>query len=152
MLSFYDYMRRLDISKIDPRAVLRNRPSLEEMETENARLYGRSAEMFNQVVRKKRIPNDQVEAYIRSIQDRWDGLWSALTPYAPALETVREPFLKAGVATTLSAVRRSRAEGIEALVKGPQYRIRYTLLDLAWELGVLPGAAEEILSNAGVLA
>jgi hypothetical protein len=48
-------------------------------------------------------------------------------------------------------VRRSREEGIEALVKGPQYRIRYTLLDLASELGVLPGAAEEILFNAGVL-
>lgn len=151
MLSFYDYMRHLDVSKIDPHAVLRARPSLEEMEAENARLYGRSAEMFNEVVRKKRIPDDQVKPYIRSIQDRWDGLLTALAPYAPPLETVREPFLKAGVAHTLEAVRRTREEGIEALVKGPQYRSRYTLLDLAWELGVLPGAAEEILSNAGVL-
>jgi glycerol-1-phosphate dehydrogenase [NAD(P)+] len=151
MISFYEYMRRLDIRKIDPRAVLRARPSLEEMEAENTRLYGRSAGMFNEVVRKKRIPDAQVETYIRSIQERWDGLWTALAPYTPSLPSVREPFLKAGVAHTLAEVQRTREEGIEALVKGPQYRIRYTLLDLAWELGVLPGAAEEILSNAGVL-
>jgi glycerol-1-phosphate dehydrogenase [NAD(P)+] len=151
MLSFYEYMRKLDINKIDSRAVLRARPSIEEIEAENARLYGRSAGMFNEVVRAKRIPDNQVEAHIHSIQAGWDGLWKALAPYTPTLASVREPFLKAGVATTLSAVRRSREEGIEALVKGPQYRIRYTLLDLASELGVLPGAAEEILFNAGVL-
>jgi len=151
MLAFYEYMRGLDIGRIDPRAVLRARPSIEELEAENARLYGRSAPMFNEVVRRKRIPDAQFEAYIRSIQQRWENLWQAVSPYAPPLASVRDPFLKAGVPHTLADVQRTREEGIEALVKGPQYRIRYTMLDLAWELGILPGAAEEILFNAGVL-
>ena len=151
MIAFYQYMRKLDIGRIDPQAILRNRPSLEAMQGENDHLYGSSASMFNEVVRSKRIPDRDVVPYIRSVQSRWDALWSALDPYVPSLASIREPFLAAGVPHTLAEVRRSPAEGVEALVKGPQYRSRYTMLDLAWELGVLPGAAEEILALAGVL-
>lgn len=151
MIAFYHYMRNYDIGKIDPQAVLRSRPSLEELETENRRLYGHSGEMFNEVVRKKRVPDQELPGYTKSILADWENLWAALDPYVPSLAAIRDPFLAAGVPHTLAALQRTRAEGIEALVKGPQYRARYTLLDLAWELGLLPESAEEILSLAGVL-
>ena len=151
MIAFYNYMRQYDIQRIDPNAVRLNRPSLEVIESENRRLYGPSGELFNEVVRKKRIPDQDVSAHIERVLSGWDSLWTALDPYVPSLASIREPFLAAGVPHTLAALQRTPAEGIEALVKGPQYRARYTLLDLAWELGILPGAAEEILTLAGVL-
>jgi glycerol-1-phosphate dehydrogenase [NAD(P)+] len=151
MITFYNYMRQYDVRRIDPAAIQRSRPSVEALESENRRVYGPSGEMFNEVVRKKRVPDLELPAYIRGILDGWDELWMTLEPYVPSLALVREPFLAAGVPHTLSALQRTRAEGIEALVKGPQYRARYTMLDLAWELGILPGAAEEILNLAGVL-
>jgi glycerol-1-phosphate dehydrogenase [NAD(P)+] len=84
------------------------------------------------------------------VTNHWDEIWEELDPYAPSLDSIREPLRQAGVPLSLEAVKRTRAEAIEALVKGPQYRSRYTMLDLAWELGILPGAAEEILDRAGV--
>lgn len=151
MLAFYETMRDFDPRKIDPQTVLRRRPSLEALEEENNRLYGHSAPMFNKVVRKKYIPDSDYTAYLRGILDHWDATWQAVAPYAPALDSIRSPLRLAGAPLTLAGIQRTRAEGIEALVKGPQYRERYTLLDLAWELGILPGAAEEILTRAGVL-
>ena len=59
--------------------------------------------------------------------------------------------VKAGCPVTLEAIHRTPAEGVEALLYGSRYRTRYTLLDLAWELGVFPGAAEEILKLAQVV-
>lgn len=150
MLAFYEYMRQFDPTSIDPNAVVNNRPSLAALQVENNALYGSSAPMFNEVVQKKFLSDQGLYERITFVTNHWDEIWEELDPYAPSLDSIREPLRQAGVPLSLEAVKRTRAEAIEALVKGPQYRSRYTMLDLAWELGILPGAAEEILDRAGV--
>jgi len=150
-LNLYDYMRKLDPGRINPQAVLRSRPSIEEIEAENEKLYGHKAAIFNQVMRTKRIPDQEFIPYVRSILDSWDQIWEALDPYITPVETIRAPLLKAGMTLTLEAIHRTRQEGLEALLKGSQYRNRYTMLDLAWELGIFPDAAEEILELSQVV-
>jgi glycerol-1-phosphate dehydrogenase [NAD(P)+] len=149
MLNFYEVLRQVDPARIDPQAVLRRRPSVEALETENRRLYGNSAGLFDEAVRHKRIPDAAFVPYLRGILDNWEALWQAVAPYAPPVESIRAPLAEAGVPLTLASIQRTRAEGLEALVKGPQYRTRYTILDLAWELGILEEVAEETLTRAG---
>jgi glycerol-1-phosphate dehydrogenase [NAD(P)+] len=151
MLALYEYIRNFEIGKIDPVALLRHRQSVEQIEAENRALYGKQADDFNRVVIQKRVPDWNFLAYIRSIQDDWESIWDALNPYITSLEAIKKPLEAAGVSLKLDAIQRTRLEGIEALLNGSRYRPRYTLLDLAWELGIFPGEAEHILEMAGVL-
>jgi len=151
MLAFYELIREWDIRKIDPKTLLRARPSIESIEAENKRVYGSAAPLFNEVVRKKRIPDVHFEEHIRKIKSHWEPMWDALSPYTASLATIRQPLRAAGIPLTLSSVNRTPREAVEALEKGPQYRTRYTLLDLASELGFLPEIAGEVLDRSGVL-
>ena len=151
MIAFYHYMRRLKVGSIDVQTVLRKRPTIEAMSAENSARYGQAGLLFNQVVVAKYLPDDALRQRIHWIQANWDRLWQELDPYIPEFDTVRGAMLKAGVPLTLSSIQRNKADALEAMVKGPQYRTRYTLLDLAWELGIMPEAAEEVLDLAGVL-
>jgi glycerol-1-phosphate dehydrogenase [NAD(P)+] len=151
MLAFYEYMRKIDPGKIDPRQVIRRRPPVEDLLRENQARYGKAAPIFNEVVKTKYLTDDALADRIRWVQNHWEQLWNAVTPYAPSLESIREPLHQAGMPMSLSAVHRSKEDAMEALIKGPQYRSRYTLLDLAWELGLFPEAAEAVLDLAGVL-
>ncbi len=150
MLTAYQVLREVDPSRIDPQKLLRERPSLEEIEAENRALYGDKADSFNEVARKKRIPDGEYVAYVRSILDRWGEIWEALAPYVAPVERIRAPFDQAGVPYSLDSVHRTRAEAREALLHGSHYRPRYTALDLFWELGLFPEAADEILDRSGV--
>ncbi len=151
MLNAYQYLREVNPARIDPHKLLGERPSLEEIEAENRALYGDKAGSFNEVARKKRIPDNEVSGYVRSILDRWGKIWEALSPYVAPVEHIRLPFEQAGVPYRLDAIQRTRAEAREALLHGSHYRPRYTILDLFWELGLFPKAADEILERAGVL-
>jgi len=151
MLNTYAYLREIDPSRIDPQKVLRSRPSLEAIEAENQALYGDKADSFNQVARKKRIPDDQYPAYIRSILDSWDQIWTEIDPYIAPVDRIRIPFEQAGVPYSLESIHRTREEAREAMLHGSHYRPRYTVLDLLWELGLFPQAADEILERSGVL-
>ncbi len=151
MLNAYQYLREIDPARIDPRQVLRERPSLEAIEAENRLLYGDKAGSFNDVARKKRIPDSEYVDYLRSILNRWDAIWEGIAPYVAPVERIRVPFDQAGVPYKLEAIHRTRAEAREALLHGGHYRPRYTLLDLFWEMGLFPQAADEILERAGVL-
>jgi glycerol-1-phosphate dehydrogenase [NAD(P)+] len=151
MLNFYEYMRELDPNKIDPEKLLRTRPTIEQIEAENKALYGEKAASFNKVVRQKYVPDGEYIAYVSRILSSWDSIWAEVGKYLAPADVVAKNMRAAGIPLSLTSIHRTKEEGLEALIKGSHYRIRYTLLDLAWELGILPDAAEEVLIRAGVL-
>ncbi len=151
MLTAYEYLRETDPRSINPQKLLRTRRSLEEIEAENQELFGEHAASFNAVARAKRIPDAEYVQYVQSIKDRWDELWNAVGPYVAPVERIRNPFKQAGVPYHLKDIQRTPLQAREALLHGNHYRPRYTVLDLFWELGLFPRAADEILARAGVL-
>jgi glycerol-1-phosphate dehydrogenase [NAD(P)+] len=151
MLAMYEYMRKLDPAVLDPQKLLRRRHTLEEIEADNQTHFGDKAGSFNEVARRKFLPDDKYQEFIGFVQANWEKIWKEVTPYLASFDYIRQPMVKVGCPVTLEAIHRTPAEGVEALLYGSRYRTRYTLLDLAWELGVFPGAAEEILKLAQVI-
>lgn len=151
MLNAYQIFREVNPARIDPQRLVRTRPSLESIEAENRALYGERAESFNQVARQKYIPDADYVEHVRRVLDHWDDLWAAIDPYVAPVERIRGAFDTAGVPYKLADIQRTPDQAREALLKGPHYRIRYTLLDLLWELGLFPEAADEILTRSNVL-
>jgi glycerol-1-phosphate dehydrogenase [NAD(P)+] len=151
MLAMYEYIRKLDPAVLDPQKMLRRRPSLEAIEADNQAHFGDKAVSFNEVARSKFLPDAAYLEFVGSVQANWAKIWEEVNPYLAAFDYIRQPMVKAGCPVTLEAIHRTLAEGVEALLYGSRYRTRYTLLDLAWELGIFPAAAEEILHLAQVV-
>ncbi len=149
--TLWDFMRRLDISRLDPLRLLRCRPSLEALKDENRVKFGSKARLFDEALQQKWMPDEQFVPYLRSILDSWETFWDGLTPYFGRRESVQSALESAGFVFSLEAIQRTRQQALDALVYGGRYRSRYTMLDLAWELGVLPNAADEILDRSGLV-
>lgn len=149
-LHLYNYVRNLDPGKLEPHAIARLRPTLAELEAENYQYYGQNAYLFNQAIRQKWIPDSEYVPYIQSILNRWDSLWEQIEPYLTPVDTITQAFQNAGLDSSLRLVRRTPEQARNAILHGNRYRNRYTILDLAWELGVLPDAAKAVLECSGI--
>jgi glycerol-1-phosphate dehydrogenase [NAD(P)+] len=149
-LALYEALRERSPASFDRAGLAANRPSLEAVCRENEARFGLAAAGFNDVCRRKRLDDGAYAARLDRILDNWGALWAAVDPYRLPASELRRVLEAAGVPTRLDAIQRSSAEAAEALAFGDRYRMRYTVLDLAHELGLLPGAAEDILRRAGV--
>ena len=151
MLAAYDYLRHLDVSRLDPESLVRNRLTLAQIQAMNTARFGAAAAPLNETSKHKYLPDEAFREYIFKVTQQWDLLWQKITPYTASLESVRQCLHTAGLPLTLSSVQRSRQQAVDALLFGGRYRPRFTLLDLAWDLGLFPTAADEILERSGVL-
>ncbi len=151
MLAAYDYLRELDPSRLDADKLVRERLSLEQILAANNTRFGAAAGPLNETSRKKYLPADRFASYIHKAVESWDQMWQEITPYTAKSTYVRERLLAAGLPLTLASVQRTPQQAVDALLFGSRYRLRYTFLDLAWDLGLFPAAAEVILDRSGVL-
>lgn len=151
MLAAYEYLRELDPTRLDPERLLRERLSLEEIQAVNTARFGAAAAPLNETSRKKYLPADRFSAYVYKTVENWVQLWQEISPYTAELSVIRELLQAAGVPLTLASVQRTPQQAVDALLFGSRYRPRFTLLDLAWDLGLFPHAVEEILARSGVL-
>ncbi len=151
MLAGYDYLRELDPSRLDADKLVRERLSLEQILATNTARFGAAAAPLNETSRNKYLPADRFSGYIHKAIETWGQMWQEITPYTARLSEIREKLLAAGVPLSLASVQRTPQQAVDALMFGGRYRSRFTFLDLAWDLGLFPGAVEEILDRSGVL-
>jgi glycerol-1-phosphate dehydrogenase [NAD(P)+] len=89
------------------------------------------------------------DAIRRSASEIEAKVWPSLKPASK----IRETLLAAGAPVTIDALGLGYEDAEEALLHGREIRGRYTVLDLAWELGVLPTRSAEMLEMvSGMLA
>jgi glycerol-1-phosphate dehydrogenase [NAD(P)+] len=150
MLAAYQYFASLTPAALDPERIICNRPSLEQVLAWNDARFGSAAGPLNETSRKKYLPDEKFSQLVYHVVRDWDQLWSAIRPYTASLETIRSRMQAAGLPLTLDSVQRTRTQAVDALLFGGRYRPRYTFLDLAWDLGLFPSAAEAIIDLSGV--
>jgi glycerol-1-phosphate dehydrogenase [NAD(P)+] len=148
--SLWEYMRDFDIASLDISRAAKKRMKLDTLMAENAAKFGSKGVLFNEAVASKWIDDGAFPGYLEKVAAGWKKMWDDLAPYFGNSEVVRRALADAGFDFSLSSIGRSRRQALDAINYGGRYRSRYTMLDLAWELGVLPGAAEDILKRTGL--
>lgn len=103
-------------------------------------------------VKKKHPTPDTFRARMADLDRVWDHLWAELDASLQTAQTLRAVLEAAGAPTTAREIGISHGELREAYRRARDIRARYTVLDLAWELGALDDLEETILQEAGVLA
>lgn len=77
----------------------------------------------------------------------WDAFLDAVAAQVRSPEEIKNCLKTAGAAHTFAGIGCSRERILAAALHMHQIRKRPTIIDLAWILGILPGAAEEIIDR-----
>jgi glycerol-1-phosphate dehydrogenase [NAD(P)+] len=87
----------------------------------------------------------------RSVADEWSGLRSSALARLPPYGELRAMLRRAGCPTRAEEIGLTRTEAIRTAFRAQMIRNRYTVLDLAWDLGVLETTLEKVEANADYL-
>ena len=91
---------------------------------------------------KHRGVTDRVRRFTE-LRERWGEIWAALALLRPDPASLREALKAAGAPTTPADLGLSVEVVERALLAAREIRNRYTVLDLAAEVGLLDGWARE---------
>ncbi len=80
-------------------------------------------------------------------KDTWDRLRTSLTTASQRPSTIRDWLGRAGGAVTAADIGCSRSALRAAALHMHEMRQRFTVVDLAWMVGVLPGAIDDIIDR-----
>jgi len=130
------------------RAELMRPPPWAEEEARIRKEHGHLADIIMEQARRK---HSRAQQRLTLLSDRWPELRDELGERAlPTPAEIRAPLAACGAPNTLAGLGSDRADGARVLRLARDIRDRVTVLDLAFDLGILPGAADDIIAEAGV--
>jgi len=109
--------------------------------------WGVLADAVEEEHAKKRARAVQAVEILTSDAGRWEQIRRDLTPRLRDPEELRQCLRRAGAAWRIRDIDCDRDRFLNALLHAHQMRERYTILDLARTVGVLPERAEEIVDR-----
>jgi glycerol-1-phosphate dehydrogenase [NAD(P)+] len=151
MSTAFEALLEIDPTRFDVEEIKRRRLSLNEIHHETERIFGEYGAVLERVVSTKRIPDEDFSNYISDIIQSWERLWKDVRQYLMPAGKIKEAMASSGGSTKLSEIQRTPDDALQALLYGPWYRPRFTVLDLFWDLGLFPEYAPVILEQSGVL-
>jgi len=147
ILRLYEYMRNLPIRRtLDMRMLEENYDTIDKVNRFIDSTYGRFADGLKQEFAGKYLPWAEKKNEIERIVDEWDGIWNELNPYIRPAGPVEKALKASGSAVHYSDLGKTREDTLDALLHARLIRGRYTILDMAYDLGVLEEAVGKTVS------
>ncbi|MFN3202200.1 MAG: iron-containing alcohol dehydrogenase [Bradymonadia bacterium] len=126
-------------------------PPVPSWADEEARLKAAHGELAPIVLEPSKGKHGTAERRVAIMRARWSEMLADLKARTlPTPAEVRAILDAAGAPSTLEAINEDRANAARVLRLARDIRNRITVLDVAYDLGVLPDAAEAVLDEAGV--
>lgn len=151
MSTAYDMLREMTPSDFDLDDIIHRRRSQVDINRELKQVFGNYDAKFQEVSSRKYIPDSEYRHYLEKILLSWTKIWEAVNPFLMPADHLYQVMEASGAITKLSGIKRTKEDAIQALLYGSHYRPRYTILDLFWELGLLPDYAPKLLQQSRVL-
>jgi len=119
-------------------------PSSEEL----GRRYGPWAGEVEAEIRKKALPPDRARDLLRKLREGWEKVKEEIAGRWVPPEVLRRELREAGAPSRPEELGVPPDVFREALLHGREIRGRWTVLDTAYLVGILPSRAEEALERA----
>ena len=149
--TLYDFLRRMDPQDIDVDALVTSHRPFEELQESIRARHGRLAEEVLQEFSKKHPTSDQLRERLTMIKDGWEELWADVGTTLRPPERIRKILAAAGAPVDMEGLGLDPGHLRRAFSAAREIRNRYTVLDLAADLGVLLTRAEDVLLASGCL-
>jgi glycerol-1-phosphate dehydrogenase [NAD(P)+] len=149
--TLYEKLQAVVPTDIDIDALIRRRPTLNQIETRIRNAHGsRADEVWTELMGKHLSDND-LRQELTVICDNWHPLWSHLGEVLRPAARVREILRSAGAAVTVTDLGLTPAHLANAFDLARDIRGRFTVLDFASDLGLLENLKDEVLVASGCL-
>jgi glycerol-1-phosphate dehydrogenase [NAD(P)+] len=121
--------------------------SWEEAEPSLAARHGALWKVIREEARAKHRRRTDRTRRFASHQGRWGEIWAVLRPLCPDPASLREALRRAGAPTMATELGRSVEDLHRSLLLAREVRNRYTILDLATEVGLLDDWAQGVAAR-----
>jgi glycerol-1-phosphate dehydrogenase [NAD(P)+] len=149
--TLYEVLREIDPDRIDIDALVAGHPSIEEMEKAIRVRHGRRAEEVWREYSQKHPTSQRLRQELTVIRDGWEKLWADVGGSLRPAGRIRKILSSAGAPVTVGGLGLGPDHLRRAFTAAREIRNRYTVLDLAADLGVLESRAGEVLQASGCL-
>ncbi len=148
--TLYEKLRQVDPASIDGERLLRQRPDLagDEQLRQTHQHWYQQARMELQA---KTPGNEQLRRELDRLLSGWDELWRFLGDTMRPPERIRSILAAGGAPVTMSGLGLDADHLRGAFLAARQIRSRFTVLDLAAELGLLESLRDAVLAESGCL-
>jgi len=150
--ALYEALQKIDPARIDIERIAAAWPSSAEIAGKLGRRHGKRTDEVREEYLKKHLEPDELRGELSRIRDSWDDLWSSVGEPLRRAKRVREILAAGGAPTTIAQLGLNDDHLRLAFLSAREIRGRFTVLDLAAELGVLEHLRDEILDSSGCLS
>jgi glycerol-1-phosphate dehydrogenase [NAD(P)+] len=147
MLDLYEHIRSYPVRSVRIDELRRLHRSEEEIKRFMESKFGEYAGGVMKNYSDKYLPWKEKKKELEYILDCWDEIWEELSPYIRPKGPVCEALKRCGAASTYHDLGHTREGVYDAIINARFIRGRYTILDLAADLGIL----EETAAKCAVL-
>ena len=125
--------------------------SVPDWATEEARIKAAHGDLAPIVLGPAKGKHEKAAERLEIMRRRWPEMLEGLKARRlPTSDEIRSILAAAGAPSTLAALNEDRQNAARVLRLARDIRDRITVLDVAYDLGVLPDAAESVLNDAAV--
>ncbi|MBN2717669.1 MAG: sn-glycerol-1-phosphate dehydrogenase [Deltaproteobacteria bacterium] len=149
--SLYEYLQSLSPDDICVDRLVETRPSAQAEMALVVKHHGSLGQVAAAEFRQKRLDDAAYRAELTYIKENWSRIWDALTMLKPASE-IRNTLASAGCPLTMDALALTEAHLRHSFLYAREIRGRFTVLDMAADLGVLDDALEWVLVHSGCIS
>jgi len=149
--ALYDFLKKMDPKDIDVDALVAAHRPFDELQESIRERHGRLAEEVLQEFAMKHPTADQLRERLAMIKAGWEALWTDVGTTLRPPERIRKILSAAGAPVTMRGLGLGSGHLRRAFSAAREIRNRYTVLDLAADLGVLESRSENVLQASGCL-
>jgi glycerol-1-phosphate dehydrogenase [NAD(P)+] len=150
--TLYERLREIGPTAIDIDRLVAGRPS---REVEEARLRERHGTRAGEVIAEfsdKRLSDAEYRQELSLLRDDWSSIWKSLDDSLRPATRIRDLLTRAGAPVTVGQLGLTPDHLRNSYLAAREIRGRFTVLDLAADLGVLDSARDEVLRRSGCLS
>ena len=151
--ALYEEVFAFDPASINIKSALAAYPDWTDREAEIEALMSAlpSWKEYLDICRIKHLDKDALERKLKNILINWDELKHRIAGKLPSYSDLKNMLAAAGCPVTPAEIDLSIEEAVSAMPKAQCMRNRYTILDLAYELGIFWKCRERILDSGKYL-
>jgi glycerol-1-phosphate dehydrogenase [NAD(P)+] len=152
--ALYERLLLRDLSVIDVDALVRDRPSWDEVAAEVRRLHANPAiyEKSLEEMQAKHVPDDVLRQRLMLLRETWPQLARDVRAQLPRTEELRDLLAAAGCPVTPEEIGLTREQLRESYRAATHIRRRYTVFDLTHDTGVFGQLVDEVFAPGGYWA
>jgi len=143
--ALYEVLSEQDPDCIDVDALINSRPKREFMAKEIRKRHGEYAKEVMSEFDSKNPSDDQLRKSLILLKEDWKGVWQALGEVLRPSERVREILASAGAPVHVRELGLTSEHLRNSFMVAREIRGRFTVLDLAADLGLLEKVRDEVI-------